>query len=993
MNIELWINSALEGKDVQIDLYGDETIVIDSALQDIRQIDTTFMDFSQEFKVPATAHNNKFFKHWYDSAIYAEIRDSSGTLTGFTGFDNRDEIPATLLLDGEVFRRGVIRINSVETLRGNSLNYNLSFFGKLRSLLDKFRNDKLFDLETIDLLPYERTLDTIMPRIDEENLGTDIMYPLINSTGSWEYIPQSRVNDTDYNIGNPGGAIDIRKLYPAVSLPAIFNAIQQKYDVEFTGDFLNNERFTRAYALYAGKTDQTVNRSGIAVKWINGTGVGDLPFVYQTVPGDETAIRYTGLFSSPFDLQPPSTRMFISIEAAESTEWTIIPRLNGSRAFNNSATPLPSFKGRGSRSDMFVMADVFSNTPSNAVGVYTFDLVVSNNEVYKVSLTLEYNGFPSVIDSGEQTALNTFKLSGLAPDILVVDFLKGILNLFNLTCYSIKEDSFEIEEISVWYDKGSLIDIDPYVEKKWNVGGVPVYTRAEFTYKESKSKFNSDYRNSVSGGTEYGNLEYSNPKFLKGDNLKVNVPFENLQFRQLNFGASKGPFVSFLIDDNDKAYKPNPIILYHNGLQPSSRIYLTDGEATPFIESYNIFGQELRQGKNYYYLNWGSDVIPATGPSIADPALYNTLFRMYYQYKVEVVFDIRTRLITTRVKLPSDILNRLELNDSVLLEGELYQINKFSTDLYTGITTIELLKIENLPPVPGPIEFDCAVDGFEAKLDFKVTISDAQDIEGCVDSIIVPSTLTTIGATGVSSSGLPTGVTATYDNNIVIISGTPTVTGVFNYTITTTGGIGEASTSAALTIIARDTITSGTSQTVIINEEMTPIVLATTGATGATFSGLPPGVSGTWANDQVTISGTPNTVGDYTYTVTTTGGCPVSTSGTIFVRYPALIVSFGEITCNTLGGEGSFTSTFEGGSGTYEFTAISTTPTGALDAVNGLSGTRFSVSGTSFDWVNIPDGVWYVGVKDSAGNTNIKNITVDCPVPIVCTPFELTITT
>ncbi len=43
-------------------------------------------------------------------------------------------------------------------------------------------------------------------------------------------------------------------------------------------------------------------------------------------------------------------------------------------------------------------------------------------------------------------------------------------------------------------------------------------------------------------------------------------------------------------------------------------------------------------------------------------------------------------------------------------------------------------------------------------------------------------------------------------------------------------------------------------------------------ATGATFSGLPAGVTGTWASNVVTISGTPTASGTFNYTVTLTGG-------------------------------------------------------------------------------------------------------------------------
>ena len=69
----------------------------------------------------------------------------------------------------------------------------------------------------------------------------------------------------------------------------------------------------------------------------------------------------------------------------------------------------------------------------------------------------------------------------------------------------------------------------------------------------------------------------------------------------------------------------------------------------------------------------------------------------------------------------------------------------------------------------------------------------------------------------------------------------------------------------------------------ILRSRISPI--ATTGATGATVTNLPTGVTGTWAANVVTISGTPTVAGAaLTYTVTLTGGCGViTTTGTIAV--------------------------------------------------------------------------------------------------------------
>ena len=52
----------------------------------------------------------------------------------------------------------------------------------------------------------------------------------------------------------------------------------------------------------------------------------------------------------------------------------------------------------------------------------------------------------------------------------------------------------------------------------------------------------------------------------------------------------------------------------------------------------------------------------------------------------------------------------------------------------------------------------------------------------------------------------------------------------------------EQGTNFDITISPQNTIASGTNQTVCINNAITNISLATTGATGATFTGLPAGV-------------------------------------------------------------------------------------------------------------------------------------------------------
>jgi hypothetical protein len=89
------------------------------------------------------------------------------------------------------------------------------------------------------------------------------------------------------------------------------------------------------------------------------------------------------------------------------------------------------------------------------------------------------------------------------------------------------------------------------------------------------------------------------------------------------------------------------------------------------------------------------------------------------------------------------------------------------------------------------------------------------------------------------------------------------------------------------------TLASGTAtQTVTQGNAITDITYTTANATGATSSGLPAGVDGTWSANTFTIAGTPTASGTFSYTVTPThtNGCVASstTEGTIVVNsaYP-----------------------------------------------------------------------------------------------------------
>lgn len=265
--------------------------------------------------------------------------------------------------------------------------------------------------------------------------------------------------------------------------------------------------------------------------------------------------------------------------------------------------------------------------------------------------------------------------------------------------------------------------------------------------------------------------------------------------------------------------------------------------------------------------------------------------------------------------------------------------------------------------------------------------TDAQSI--CKNDPIIDITYQVSG-TGATVSPLPSGVTGSFSIGVFTISGTPTVSGTFNYSITTTGGCSPDSTITGSITSGLGLVTAGTNnQSICKNTAITPIEYNVTGGGTNYVSGLPNGVTGAMTSPSIyTISGTPIIEGTFGYTITTTGSCTSQSvaSGTLTVglglvtagtdtQYVCKNTPITNILYNLVGGDvpaPTITGLPPGVTGAITSPGVFTI-SGTL-AAEGIYNYTLNTSGSCASQSSLTGIITVGGGLDVSGGSNIQNV-------------------
>jgi hypothetical protein len=664
----------IEGQ--QVELHDNESVVLKQSIKDVQDLDKVFTDYTRTFNVPASTVNNKIFKHFYNFNI--------------KGFDARSKKPSTLELNYTPFKIGNIKLEGVQMQDNKPVNYRITFFGNMSSLKDAFKDDDLSSLGTLTNVAFSYTpaeVSTLLQQGKDIFIGTEVVSsgliaPLITHTDRLYYdSSQDAAGSFNLAVGAESKGLVYDQLKPAISIYALIRAIESKYNIQFSDDFINNsnDKLTKLYIWLHRKKGSIFADDYITTKPVrNWTNIVD------GINGGE--FRYHGFINQRVD-SGINRFIQISVSTASTVEYEVIVKdvneVVHTSEHIGSSTPI-------SFNDNY---ELFSQAFGTSNQLMVF-IKTSDTAIFDVDFTVKDVASNRIGVSSASTRVTTeniywFNLLSEMPEIKVMDFLTGIFKMFNLTAFY-DGDVIKVLPLDSFYASSTnTFDITKYLDKGTSeVNSVLPYSLINFKYQEPKTLLAHNHK--FTFNNTWGALAYENSGISEGSTYTVQLPFENLKFERIKNSGQVDTSVQwgYSVDSKSEPYIGKPFIFYANNIQngnPISFLEIAGGSVTS-IPQYYVPSNSVNVQQDSDTMNFGSEKSEWTATNF-DKSLYKT----HYDTYIKGAFSESRRLSKFKAYVPISVISKLGLEDKIIVFDNLYKINTLTTNFQNGLSSFELI--------------------------------------------------------------------------------------------------------------------------------------------------------------------------------------------------------------------------------------------------------------------------------------------------------------
>ncbi len=686
----LVLRATYEGVRYDLDTFESLPFRVDvSAIQN-NEIGSVFGVASQNIDLPGSDTNNKFF----DAAYLI----NSPEVKGF-----KNSIPCQVLQQGAEVFTGNLILNEVVSDGESDTTYSITLVNESVDFTNAIKETYLSNLDYSDLT-HVYNITSVTSSWENGIAGGDVYYPLVDYglDGTDPSIRPIQFGGTNGKIDNSNSPLQIQQFKPAVRLKSVLDKIFESANYSYESSFFDSAEFQNIYTLTTNNdklgitTNQSQDSGFLAEKTGSQVLAGPVAFVQDINFNDEVYDPANGYntLTSQFVVSNPGTYAFkASLDFTKSaigkisicTAFLIVNNVAVASQFydikqNNSGTM--AFTTAGFTLGIGDVVQLAVTWEGYDIAINPIDLVLLSTSTFgTIYAPIQVVG--GDVDMGQQ----------FDPQIKALDFLKGVIQKFNLVIEPKKNErnTLIIEPFDTWADSGVVKDWTEKYDRSTKISVKhPIQDQPAsitFTDGDDSDSLTAYSKNNFDNTLPYGGYTYVSDSDIPQGTRKVGGFFSPLPAKGIPLGPQVIIPHLYRKDGTDnKAYKFKPRLGYRvddqqsigatNGqyfifdAQSTSAVGLNSYSTISSLQSYPIgTGSSLHYDASRWY---------PFHQNQADGKTPDGAFNTYWGRYINELYDESARILTLNMQFDPIDLKDIQLNDKIFIDNAYYRINKIS---------------------------------------------------------------------------------------------------------------------------------------------------------------------------------------------------------------------------------------------------------------------------------------------------------------------------
>ena len=680
------------GVTYDLDTPSDISFRVDLSAVENTQIGSVFGVASQQFDLPSSTNNDKFFKAAYNI--------NSSNARGF-----RNSVECQVLQGGNEVYKGNLILDEVVTDGKKNNVYKVTVVNETIDFQTEIQDQYIRDLDFSEY-DHDYTMQNITASFETSSFyNGDIFYPLVDygTDKTDNTIPLLELGGQVGKMDNQNSPLKPIQFKPAIRTKTLIDKIFESVGYEYSSSFFDSDDFLNTYVLTTptdklGVQGQGYQDSGFYVNITASQNIAASPSLvkqiypqeqYDPVGGYNPA---TGTYTIQTDGQY-AFRIIGNVSAPDGAgtpsekEYNIQIRINGSTQFSQFYDLIGSTYGQ-----VTFITPGLTLQAGDTVEVYhryrMFSTVAPVPDLTLTSQAFSTIYAPTTVVGGNVNLGQQFDQEAKS-----LDFLKGVIEMFNLVVEpkSGERKTLVIEPFDTWRDSGRVVDWTFKFDEATKISiKHPIQDQPrelKYSLLEDEDPLNQYSLTNFRRDQVYGTHIYTADTDVAQGTREIGSFFAATPTKGATGGGNIIIPQLYKKDNGEKAtFQFKPRLLYRLNERPTNaanggKIYVKDDDGNPVgLTSYPTLHilNELPATSATKGLHYNTNTWYPFHQNYAEGKTINGLFNEYWGRYINELYDDDARLLTCNIYFEPYELSQISLNDKIFIKDAYYRINKIS---------------------------------------------------------------------------------------------------------------------------------------------------------------------------------------------------------------------------------------------------------------------------------------------------------------------------